>query len=55
MKYTLILLNNSNNPTAITPERILAVDLQIHAVCFLEYMHKWKEAKQKENSKSKDI
>ena len=39
----------------VTPERILAADLQIHLVCFPEYLHKWKEVKQKEHSQSKDI
>ena len=39
----------------ITPERIRAADLQIYPLCFPEYMHKWKEAKQKENLQSKDI
>ena len=39
----------------VTPERILAADLQIHPLCFPEYMHKWNEAKQKENIQSKDI
>ena len=29
----------------VTPEQILAADLQIHLVCFPEYMHKCKEAK----------
>ena len=31
----------------VTPEQILAADLQIHPVCFPEYMHKCKEAKTK--------
>ena len=39
---------------SVTPEWILAVDLQIHPVCFPEYMHKWKEVKHKEISQSKD-
>ena len=38
----------------VTPQQILAADLQIYPVCFPGYMHKWKEAKQKENSQSKD-
>ena len=39
----------------VTAERILFASLQIHPVCFPEYMHKWEEAEQKENSQSKDI
>ena len=37
----------------LTPEPILAADLQIHPTCFPEYMHKWNEAKQKKNTQSK--
>ena len=37
-----------------TPEQILAANLQIQRECFVEYMHKWKEAKQKKNSQSED-
>ena len=37
----------------VNPERIFAANLQIHPVCFSEYMYKWKEAKQEENSQSK--
>ena len=41
----------------VTPERILAADLQIHPVCFLEYMHKWTEATQRKihNEKISDF
>ena len=39
----------------VTPKRNLAAGLQIYPVSFPEYMHKWKEAQQKENSQSKDI
>ena len=34
---------------------ILAADLQIHPVRFPGYLQKWKKAKEKENSQSKDI
>ena len=37
-----------------TPEQILAANLQIQRECFAEYMHKWKETKQKKNSQSED-
>ena len=39
----------------VTLKLILAADLEVHPVCFPEYIHKLKEAKQKENSLSKDI
>ena len=39
----------------VTLEQILAANLQIYPACFPEYMHKWKEAKQKKNLQSKDI
>ena len=37
----------------VNPGRIFAADLQIHSVSFSEYMYKWKEVKQEENSQSK--
>ena len=44
----------------VTPEQILAADLQIHPACFSEYMHpiveveKWKAANQKDIMHSED-
>ena len=36
-------------------QQIPTADLEIYSVFFLEYVHKWKEVKQKENSQSKEI
>ena len=38
----------------VTPEQILAADLQIHPRCFPEYMYKWKAANQKDITHSED-
>ena len=38
----------------VTPEQILAADLQIHLACFPDYMHKWKAASQKDITHPED-